>query len=229
MAKNIHNQKTMELTDCDDVNCFSILKMFEQCQEVFPVESDIKLYVCGNAGVGKSSLAAAVIMEQPMKPPNYKFDKSDPIPVELQTSGINSYNFSSHEIGYVVLHDFAGHEYYSSHAAILGNLMLSTLAVFAILSKMILFVAPCFIKLYLQLVLEWLDVTPTLGEYKNSFTKQFYIKTLYYIQLLSFFYDVNMIKVLTHMVYAITKLVDYFNLTINFSAICIMSKRDVES
>ena len=37
----------------------------------------------------------------------------------------------------IVLYDLAGHkEYYSSHTAILGNLMLSTPAVFAILSKM---------------------------------------------------------------------------------------------
>ena len=45
--------------------------------------------------------------------------------------------FSSHEVGNIVLYDLAGHkEYYSSHAAILENLMLSTPAVFAILSKM---------------------------------------------------------------------------------------------
>ena len=100
------------------------------------MESYSKVFFCGNIGAGKTSLAA-VIMERAKKPPNYKFDTSDPIPVELLTTGINAHTFSSHEVGNVVLYDLAGHkEYYSSHAAVLENLMLSTPAVFAILSKM---------------------------------------------------------------------------------------------
>ena len=139
MAKNKHEQTAMELAYRNDVNRFSILKMFEpfeQCRKDFPVESYSKVFFCGNTGAGKSSLAA-VIMERATKPPNYKFDTSDPIPVELLTTGINAHTISSHEVGNIVLYDLAGHkEYYSSHAAILENLMLSTPAVFAILSKM---------------------------------------------------------------------------------------------
>ena len=139
MAKNKREQTAMELAYRDDVNHFSILKMFEpfeQCRKDFPVESYSKVFFCGNTGTGKSSLAA-VIMERAKKPPNYKFDTSDPIPVELITTGINAHTFSSHEVGNVVLYDFAGHkEYYSSHSVILENLMLRTPAVFAILSKM---------------------------------------------------------------------------------------------
>ena len=139
MAKNKHEQTAMELAYRDDVNRFSILKMFEpfeQSRKDFPVESYSKVFFCGNTGAGKSSLAA-VIMERAKKPPNYKFDTSDPIPVELLTTGINAHTFSSHEVGNVVLYDFAGQkEYYSSHSAILENLMLRTPAVFAILSKM---------------------------------------------------------------------------------------------
>ena len=129
----------MELVYCDNINRFGILKMFEpfeQCRKDFPVESYSKVFFCGNTGAGKSSLAA-VIMERAKKPPNYEFDTSDPIPVDLLTTGINAHTFSSHEVGNIVLYDLAGHkEYYSSHAAILENLMLSTPAVFAILSKM---------------------------------------------------------------------------------------------
>ena len=139
MARNKHNETAMELAYRDDVNRFSILKMFErfeQCRKDFPVESYSKVFFCGNTGAGKSSLAA-IIMERAKKPPNYKFNTSDPIPVELLTTGINAHTFSSHEVGNIVLYDLAGHkEYYSSHAAILENLMLSTPAVFAILSKM---------------------------------------------------------------------------------------------
>ena len=129
----------MELVYHDNINRFGILKMFEpfdQCQKDFPVESYSKVFFCGNTGAGKSSLAA-VIMERAKKPPNYEFDTSDPILVDLLTTGINANTISSHEVGNIVLYDLAGHkEYYSSHAAILENLMLNTPAVFAILSKM---------------------------------------------------------------------------------------------
>ena len=129
----------MELAYHNDINHFSILKMFEpfeQCLKDFPVKSYSKVFFCGNTGAGKSSLAA-VIMERAKKPPNYKFDTFDPISVELLTTGIDTHTFSSHEVGNIVLYDLAGHmEYYSSHSAILENLMLSTPAVFAILSKM---------------------------------------------------------------------------------------------
>ena len=139
MARNQCDQTAMELVYRDNETRFSILKMFEpfeQCRKDFPVESYSKVFFCGNTGAGKSSLAA-VIMERAMKPPNYKFDTSDPIPVDLLTAGINAHTFSSHEVGNIVLYDLAGHEeYYSSHAAILENLMLNTPAVFAILSKM---------------------------------------------------------------------------------------------
>ena len=139
MAKNRNNQTAMELVYHNNVNRFNILKMFErfeQCRKDFPVESYSKVFFCGNTGAGKSSLAA-IIMERAEKPPNYEFDTSDPIPVDLLTTGINVHTFSSHEVGNIVLYDLAGHEeYYSSHAAILENLMLSTPAVFAILSKM---------------------------------------------------------------------------------------------
>ena len=139
IAKNRNNQTAMELVYRDVKDRFRILKMFEpfdQCRKDFPVESYSKVFFCGNTGAGKSSLAA-VIMERANKPPNYKFDTSDPIAVELLTTGINAHTITSHEVGNIVLYDLAGHkEYYSSHAAILENLMLRTPAVFAILSKM---------------------------------------------------------------------------------------------
>ena len=138
MAKNSDNQTAMTLVHFDK-DLFVILKMFEpfqQYRKAFPVESYSKVFFCGNTGAGKSSLAA-VITEQAKKPPNYVFDTSDPIPVELLTTGINAHTITSHEVGNIVLYDLAGHkEYYSSHAAILENVMLSTPAVFAILCKM---------------------------------------------------------------------------------------------
>ena len=140
MSKNIDEQTPMELIPQDHKNRFDILKMFEpfqQSQADFPVESYGKVFMCGNTTTGKSSLTA-VITERAKKPPDHKFDTSKCVTVEPLTAGINTHTFASHEIGNVVLYDLAGHrEYYSSHAAVLENLMLRSPAVFLVLSKLI--------------------------------------------------------------------------------------------
>ena len=140
MSKNDNEQVPMELVPQDHKNRFEILKMFEpfqKSQSDFPVESYGKVFMCGNTTAGKSSLTA-VIMERAKKPADHKFDGSECVTVEPLTAGINSHTFTSHEIGNVVLYDLAGHrEYYSSHAAVMENLMLSSPAVFLVLSKLI--------------------------------------------------------------------------------------------
>ena len=140
MSKNNNEQTPIELVPQDHKNRFQILKLFEpfqQCRADFPVESYGKVFMCGNTTTGKSSLTA-VIMERAKKPANYKFDTSECVTVEPLTAGINPHTFTSQEIGNVVLYDLAGHrEYYSSHAAVLENLMLSSPAVFLVLSKLI--------------------------------------------------------------------------------------------
>ena len=140
MSKNKRNEAPMELVPPHHNNRFEILKLFEpfiRSQADFPVESFGKVFMCGNTTSGKSSLTA-VIMERAKKPANHKFDTSECVTVEPLTAGINAHTFTSHEIGNVVLYDLAGHrEYYSSHAAVLENLMLSSPAVFLVLSKLI--------------------------------------------------------------------------------------------
>ena len=140
MSKNDNEQVPIELVPQDHKNRFEILKIFEpfqKSQSDFPVESYGKVFMCGNTTAGKSSLTA-VIMERAKKPADHKFDASECVTVEPLTAGINSHTFTSHEIGNVVLYDLAGHrEYYSSHAAVMENLMLSSPAVFLVLSKLI--------------------------------------------------------------------------------------------
>ena len=140
MSKNNDEQAPMELVPSYHKNHFEILKIFEpflQSQADFPVESYGKVFMCGNTTAGKSSLTA-VIMERAKKPADHKFDTSECVTVEPLTAGINPHTFTSHEIGNVVLYDLAGHrEYYSSHAAVLENHMLSSPAVFLILFKLI--------------------------------------------------------------------------------------------
>ena len=141
MSKNNGGQSPMELVPYNNTNRFEILKMFapfKQCKADFPVESYSKVVVCGDTSVGKSSLAA-VIMERANKPANHNFDTSKCVTVEPLTAGIDTHTFTSHEVGNVVLYDLAGHkEYYSSHAAVLENLMLNSPAVFLVLFQLIL-------------------------------------------------------------------------------------------
>ena len=140
MSKNNHKQAPMELVPQNHKKRFEILKMFmpfQQSHAKFPVESYGKVFMCGDTASGKSSLTA-VIMERAKKPANHKFDTFECVTVEPLTAGIEPHTFTSHEIGNVVLYDLAGHrEYYSSHAAVLENLMLSSPAVFLILFKLI--------------------------------------------------------------------------------------------
>ena len=95
--------------------------------------------MCGYTGAGKSSLSKVIA---------YRFDDyrfySNEDPLECVTgvipftAGIEPYIISSHrEIGNVILYDFSGHpEFYSSHTAVLETLMLSTSAVFVIVSNL---------------------------------------------------------------------------------------------
>ena len=126
----------LEEVRLNDPNRFEILKMFEpfekSCHD-YPVDSYRKVFLCGNMTAGKSSLAQCIIYRAD-KPADYHYNPSQCIEgVQLETAGINYHNIRSHEVGNVILYDFAGHqEYYSSHAAVLENLMLRTPAVFII-------------------------------------------------------------------------------------------------
>ena len=142
MSKNNDEQAPMELVPRDHKNRFEILKTFQpflKSRADFPVESYGKVFMCGNTTSGKSSLTnTAVIMERAKKPANHKFDTTKCVTVEPLTAGINPHTFTSHKIGNVIIYDLVGHkEYYSSHAAVLENLMLSLPAVFLFLFKLI--------------------------------------------------------------------------------------------
>ena len=124
MSKNNNGQTPMEL---DNVNHFKNFKMFapfQQHQAHFPVESYSISFVYDNISVRKSSLAA-LIMERANKPANHEFDTSKCVTIDPLTAGINAHTFTSHEVGNVILYDFADHrKYYSSHAAVLENFKL---------------------------------------------------------------------------------------------------------
>ena len=121
-------------------NRFAILNLFEpfeKCRVNYPVHSYAKVFLCGNTTTGKSSLAE-VICTRARFPADHFFDPLECVNgVEALTAGIIPRDVESHEIGNIVLYDFAGHpEYYSAHAAILENIMLHSPAVFLVLVKL---------------------------------------------------------------------------------------------
>ena len=136
LAHNYRQNTPLEEVRLNDKNRLEILKMFEpfeKSRQDSPVDSYRKVFFCGNMAAGKSSLAQCIIYRAD-KPPDYHYNPSQCVEgVQLETAGINYHNVRSHEVGNIILYDFAGHqEYYSSHAAVLENLMLRTPAVFTI-------------------------------------------------------------------------------------------------
>ena len=136
LARNNRQNTPLDEVRLHDRNRLEILKMFEpfeKSRQDYPIDSYRKVFFCGNKTAGKSSLTQC-IKYRADKPPDYHYNPSQCIGgVQLETAGINYHNVRSHEVGNIILYDFAGHqEYYSSHAAVLENLMLRTPAIFTI-------------------------------------------------------------------------------------------------
>ena len=137
MAENRDQHTPVQLAG-HKYDILTLFQPFEQCRVDFPIESYSKVFLCGNSTNGKSSLANALCQRvngiswlewlNPFK----QQEKAEPF-----TAGIVPHHLESIEIGNIVLYDFAGHpEYYSSHEAVLENLMLRSPAVFIILIKL---------------------------------------------------------------------------------------------
>ena len=106
--------------------------ILEQCKHEQPLDPFVKIFVLGNASIGKSTLVEALRMEQ--------FNAETVVTdVEEKTAGIVEYKHCSDQFGQVLFHDFAGqHQYYSSHSAILENALTSSSSapIFMLLSKL---------------------------------------------------------------------------------------------
>ena len=101
------------------------------------VQAYLKIFVIGNSGTGKSTLIKAVTTEASRWRKYSPFSRAkyvNPDDVAPHTAGIVPIPFNSNDFGNAVLYDFAGqHEYYSSHAAVMENLILPSPPLFLLL------------------------------------------------------------------------------------------------
>ena len=104
---------------------------FGQVTTSHPVDSYVNVLLLGNPGAGKSTLSH-VITDTATGFIAFGFRRNVK-GVEPCTAGIIPYKLQHKILGNIILHDFAGHsEYYSSHSAVIENLLQGSAGVFLI-------------------------------------------------------------------------------------------------
>ena len=109
----------------------NVFTKFIEVKRSHPVDSFVNVLLLGNSGAGKSTLAK-VITERAVTTAwfgLFRYVQG----VEPYTAGIIPTKLRHKELGNIILHDFAGHpEYYTSHIAVIKNLLQGSAAVFVI-------------------------------------------------------------------------------------------------
>ena len=131
LAKNEDIETPIQGAKGDNKMCSLFIK-FGRVETSHPVDSYVNVLLLGNPGAGKSTLAQ-VIIERAINTAwfaQFRTVKG----VELCTAGIIPTKLQHNELGNIILHDFAGQaEYYTSHTAVIENLLQGSAAVFVVL------------------------------------------------------------------------------------------------
>ena len=107
---------------------YDIIKLFEpfeQCRTAFPVHTFTKLILTGDSGAGKTTITELIVRLASSTAVECVAD------VQRYTAGIVPHHIQSEQLGNFVVYDFAGQqEYYSSHDAVLEQVMRRSAAMF---------------------------------------------------------------------------------------------------
>ena len=130
-CKNASNYASVQLTDN-----YTILKSFAGLTKAKLVTA-IMVFVFGNPGAGKSTLVKVIENKVTSRFGALAGQFRKVSGVELKTAGINTVTIQNSRLGTVTIYDLAGQfEYYSSHDALVGNLMSSSAAIFVAVVKL---------------------------------------------------------------------------------------------
>ena len=112
-----------------------LLQVFVKCRTEYPLESAFKIFVLGNHAAGKSTLVKVIENEITSFFGSLagQLRKVSESAVVSLTAGIIPVSIESRRLGQIVIYDMAGqYQYYSSHAALLRNLVSSSASMFLV-------------------------------------------------------------------------------------------------
>ena len=133
LAKNNEGRTPLQLAKGRylDRNVVAIFKKFGNIKISHPIDSYVNVLLVGNPGAGKSTLSHVINDTATGSIVLGSFrNVGGVVPC---TAGIIPYKLQHRTLGNIILHDFAGHsEYYSSHSAVIENLLQGSGGVFLI-------------------------------------------------------------------------------------------------
>ena len=109
----------------DKYDIIKLFEPFEECRTAFPVHTFTKLILTGDSGAGKTTITELIVRLASSTAVECVAD------VQRYTAGIVPHHIQSKQLGNFVVYDFAGQqEYYSSHDAVLEQVMRRSAAMF---------------------------------------------------------------------------------------------------
>ena len=121
-TKDGYTALSLASTNYDVIKLF---EPFEECRTAFPVHTFTKLILTGDSGAGKTTITELIVRLASSSAVECVAD------VQRYTAGIVPHHIQSEQLGNFVVYDFAGQqEYYSSHDAVLEQVMRRSAAMF---------------------------------------------------------------------------------------------------